>query len=201
MPDKTKMSSQKPENLLEPFLRRWRIQRVLPFIRQVPDCHLLDIGCGWEARFLQEVAPYISKGVGIDPKAPHFPPGGSPELVTTRERLDKQLPFETASFDVVTMLAVLEHLSQAEAIVGEVWRVLKPGGWFVGTVPSRLAQPVLEFLAYRLNIVNPEEIRDHKKYYDRASLKSLLDTRGFTKMGHTYFQLGMNNFFSAQKPQ
>lgn len=201
MPDKTKMSSQKPENLLEPFLRRWRIQRVLPFIRQVPDCHLLDIGCGWEARFLQEVAPYISKGVGIDPKAPHLPPGGSPELVTTRERLDKELPFETASFDVVTMLAVLEHLSQAEAIVGEVWRVLKPGGWFVGTVPSRLAQPVLEFLAYRLNIVNPEEIRDHKKYYDRASLKSLLDKSGFTKMGHTYFQLGMNNFFSAQKPQ
>lgn len=64
------MSQQKSENLLEPLLRRRRIQRVLPFIQKVPGCHLLDIGCGWEARFLREVAPYVARGVGIDPKAP-----------------------------------------------------------------------------------------------------------------------------------
>lgn len=136
------------ENLLTPYLRRWRIPRVLPFIRRMPDCRLLDIGCGWEARFLREIAPYIAKGVGIDPAAP--PLDGEPRLMTIRERLDRALPFETASFDVVSMLAVLEHLSQPEAVVAEVWRVLRPGGWFVGTVPSILGKPVLEFLAFRL---------------------------------------------------
>lgn len=186
------------ENIFDLCLRLWRIRRVLPFIKKVPDCRLLDIGCGWEARFLREMAPYIVKGVGIDPKAPSLEEGG--RLTILRERLDGALPLETGSFDVVSMLAVLEHLARPEAIVSEVWRVLRPGGWFVGTVPSHWGKPVMEFLAFRLNMISREEIQDHKAYYDRASLRALLGRSGFSEIGHRYFQLGMNNFFYAQKP-
>lgn len=147
---------------------------------------------------MREVAPHIAEGVGIDPKAPQLE--GENGLITLRNRLDGELPFESASFDIVTMLAVLEHLAQPRAIVGEVWRVLSPGGWFVGTVPSHMAKPVLEFFAYCLNLINPEEIRDHKTYYNRASLHLLFVENGFLKLGHKYFQLGMNNFFYVQKP-
>ena len=38
------------------------------------------------------------------------------------------LPFADASFDVVLLIAVLEHVSRPERIVEETWRVLKPGG-------------------------------------------------------------------------
>jgi len=58
------------EPFLEPILRRLRIAKVLPILKKFPQCKLLDVGCGWEARFLKAVEPYIASGIGIDFKAP-----------------------------------------------------------------------------------------------------------------------------------
>ncbi|MEO5672872.1 MAG: class I SAM-dependent methyltransferase [Ramlibacter sp.] len=48
------------------------------------------------------------------------------------------MPFGAGEFEVVVMSEVLEHLSDdvLDATLGEVNRVLKPGGRFVGTVPA-----------------------------------------------------------------
>jgi len=183
------------EPLLEPLLRSQRIRRVLPYIRRHANCRLLDIGCGWEAKFLLAVEPYIASGVGVDFKAPELNDG---KLRAIRLTLEDRLPFADNSFDLVTMLAVLEHLAQPEAILREIHRVLAPGGELVLTVPSKVAKPVLEFLAFRLGIVSREEIADHKTYYDRESLVSLMKLTGFKVTKHRYFQLGMNNFCVAK---
>ena len=58
------------EALLESTLRKMRLNRVLPTIKSFKNPNVLDIGCGWEARLLQEIEPYIAKGIGIDFKAP-----------------------------------------------------------------------------------------------------------------------------------
>jgi len=108
--------------------------------------------------------------------------------------LDSKLPFTEGYFDVVTMLAVLEHLSNPLGIVKEIERVLTRKGRLVLTVPSKLSRPVLEFLSYKLKIVNEDEIRDHKKYYDYTELKNLFAQTSLTIERHKYFQLGMNNF-------
>lgn len=184
------------EPILEPLLRKLRMKRILPSIKQYPKCRLLDVGCGWDAVLLREVEPYIDSGVGIDLKAPSIFSG---KIKTYQAVLEGSLSFPDNSFDVVTMLAVLEHLDDAPHIVNEVLRVLTPGGIFIGTVPSKASKPVLEFLSYRMGIVNPDEIRDHKCYYDRFSLKKLLEAGGFYRIQHQYFQLGMNNFFRAHK--
>lgn len=184
------------EQLLEPLLRFMRIKKIRPLLAQSPNCILLDIGCGWEARFLKDVEPLIARGIGIDPKAPDIQ---HPKISTITCHLEDSLPFNDSTFDVVTMLAVLEHLDHAKAVTAEIHRVLRPGGFLCGTVPSLLAKPVLEFLAYKLNIVNPDEIRDHKKYYYRQSIYNLMTDSGFVALQHNYFQLGMNNFFVAKK--
>lgn len=184
------------EPILEPLLRRLRIGRILPIVKQYPECRLLDIGCGWEAKLLHAVEPYIGRGVGIDFKAPDV---HTEKIETQRVVLTDALPFSDSSFDVVTMLAVLEHLDNADRVAKEVYRVLAPGGIFVGTVPSKASKPVLEFLSFQLGLVNPDEIRDHKCYYDRASLSVLFGNAGFSNIRHQYFQLGMNNFFAALK--
>jgi len=173
-----------------------RIKKIRPLLEQSSNCILLDIGCGWEARFLRDVEPYIAWGVGVDSKAPDIQLS---KIRTLSCHLEGNLPFDDSIFDVVTMLAVLEHLDHVNAVVAEVYRVLRPGGIFCGTVPSVLAKPVLEFLAYKLNVVNPDEIRDHKQYYTHLSLQNLMIGAGFATLKHKYFQLGMNNFFVAKK--
>lgn len=185
------------EELLEPILRKMRINRILPIVKHYSQCNLLDVGCGWEARLLLNIEDHIAKGVGIDFKAPDI---CRDKISTISAEISKTLPFESNSFNVVTLLAVLEHLSYPEDILGEINRVLKPGGVLVGTVPSKIAQPVLEFLSYRLGIINPKEISDHKCYYDKDSVTAILQRSGFISIGHKYFQLGMNNFFVAYAP-
>ena len=184
------------EALLEPVLRKMRIRQVLPVLLRHPDCRLLDVGCGWEAKLLKSVEPFVHSAVGIDFKAPKL---ATAKLTTIAATLTDTLPFPDADFDVVTLLAVLEHLAHPEDMVREVARVLKPGGQVIVTVPSLAARPVLEFLAYKLHVVSETEIRDHKRYYDRASLRALFDGTGLYIDHHRYFQLGMNNFLLATK--
>ena len=43
------------EPILESLLRKMRLKQVLPFLRRYPNCGLLDIGCGWEAKLLRPV--------------------------------------------------------------------------------------------------------------------------------------------------
>ena len=78
------------EELLEPLLRRARVAKALPVIRRYPQCRLLDFGCGWGATLLKDVEPYISRGVGIDRKAPAV---ASDKLTTLRADLEAPLPF------------------------------------------------------------------------------------------------------------
>jgi 2-polyprenyl-3-methyl-5-hydroxy-6-metoxy-1,4-benzoquinol methylase len=184
------------EALLEPVLRRMRLHQVLPVLKRHPDCLLLDVGCGHEAKLLRSVEPYVKHGVGIDFKAPSI---DTPTIRTLRSTIKDALPFTDGAFDVVTMLAVLEHLSEPRAIVQEISRVLKPGGQLVLTVPSHAAKPVLEFLAFKVGIVSREEILDHKRYYNRRSLQQLFSSSRLAMDVHRYFQLGMNNFVIATR--
>lgn len=235
------------EALLESLLRQMRLSRVLPTIKSFSNPHVLDVGCGWEARLLKEIAPFIAKGVGIDFKAPDIQTdklhtfayffeskdsqlmGGGQKQVNVQNDeicedshilspshkntesndssdsllsspLHCHLPFANESFDVVCLLAVLEHLSYPLDMLYEIARVLKPNGALVLTVPSHLAKPVLEFLSYKLKIVSEEEIRDHKRYYNKQDLLELIAAvPSLHLQKHKYFQCKMNNFAIIKK--
>lgn len=83
----------------------------------------LDLGCGPRDQVRPlEYAKF--RYVGIDYS------GSSADLLADAHAL----PFADNSFDLVLSYAVLEHLWSPLAGLSEVRRVLKPGGWYVGTV-------------------------------------------------------------------
>jgi ubiquinone/menaquinone biosynthesis C-methylase UbiE len=183
------------EPILEPLLRWFRLRRV---IKEIPaNATILDVGCGSKATFLRAISPRIKLGFGVDFKVANTQFGN---LNTTQVMLDGTLPFEDAIFDVVTMLAVLEHIEQEKLILREIHRVLKDDGKLVITVPSIWSKPILELFSYRLKIISEAEIRDHKRYYDRQKLRQVLvDESNFKHFQHQYFQCWMNNFCKVVK--
>jgi ubiquinone/menaquinone biosynthesis C-methylase UbiE len=183
------------EALLEPLLRQMRLYKVSSYIPQ--NAKVLDIGCGRRASLLKAIAPKIQYGVGIDFKVEPVPVRN---VKTLQLKLDRDLPFEDKCFDVVTMLAVLEHIEHEQAILNEIRRVLKKKGKLVLTVPSIWSQSVLEFLSYRLRIIDEAEIRDHKRYYNRERLNDVLIREAkFTNFEHRYFQFWMNSLCIVTK--
>ena len=74
-------------------------------------------------------------------------PGLRPGITVSTLKLgDERLPLEDASVDVVLLNSVLHHVPDAELLLAEIARVLRPGGLvFVGHEPNRrfYTHPVL----------------------------------------------------------
>lgn len=78
------------------------------------------------------------------------------------------IPLEDASVDVVVCTEVLEHLATPALCIEEIWRVLKPGGVFIGSAPFvfpvhgdpsdyyRYTESGLRYLQRRFSIVKIE---------------------------------------------
>ncbi len=179
---------------LDPLFARLRRRRIMPYVRR--GSSLLDVGCG-KGELLFGLSSFLGSGAGIDQRLTNRIVGN---IRLYGGRIDATLPFSDGSFDAVSLLAVLEHLENPEAILGETRRVLRPGGRILITVPTVYAKPVLEFLAFRLGLVSREGVADHKRYYTRAILAGDLERAGFAIERIHYFELGFNLFAAAEKP-
>jgi SAM-dependent methyltransferase len=161
---------------------------------------ILDVGCGSYPLFLNSTR--FHERYGVDRVNPS---GVGDESLTLIERDIADgagLPFEDAFFDVVTLLAVFEHLDlpALEGLLREIHRVLRPGGVFVMTTPAAWTEAILKVMA-NLRLVSAEEVGEHKATYSRGRIVSFLVGAGFdsAQVRHGTFEAGMNIWATAPK--
>lgn len=102
---------------------------------------LLDLACGTGLVTMRLTRPGL-RAVGID-LAPGMLRAAAPRLDGAAVRGDsRQLPFRSASVDVVTVIWLLHLLPDARPVIAEAARVLRPGGVLVTTVDKAAAHDV-----------------------------------------------------------
>jgi SAM-dependent methyltransferase len=97
---------------------------------------LVDLGCGGGALW-NTVAPLCDRYVGVDAvRYPGFPAAGT-FVEANLDALPVPLPDGAAACCVA--VETVEHLENPRALVREMVRLTRPGGWLVVTTPNQLS--------------------------------------------------------------
>jgi SAM-dependent methyltransferase len=186
--------------LLEPTLARLRARRADRLIpSDLRGGRILDVGCGSYPYFLSHTS--FKEKLAVERQHPV----GAPEGIRWFEldlNATPELPFPDGHLDVVTMLAVVEHLDPAslELLFADIRRVLRPGGRLVVTTPASWSDGLLKLMA-RLRLVSAEEIDEHVFAYTQPLLGWYFGRAGFARdrVRFGYFEGGLNLWATADR--
>jgi SAM-dependent methyltransferase len=159
---------------------------------------LLDLGCGdgLIGQILFGASGEID--VGLDPWTGQLRRAAAAGAYDHVDRgYGHALPYPDASFATVFSNSVLEHIPDLEPVLQEVARVLKPGGWFIFTVPSDAFRQMLNGYAERVTAgdrdgaeayaASVDERLEHHHYHSPGEWRALLSEAGLTLLKAEYF--------------
>ncbi len=164
------------ERTFDPTRTRYRFaQALLP--PASPGATLVDVG-GGAGEFCRVARELSYQTTLID---------GNPRSVEAERRrgftaLETDLTYPITdlpdnAFDIVVSLEVIEHIVTAELLLGEMARVLKPGGLMI------LSTPNFGFIKDRLNYLrgaNAKEEGYHFRFYTKSKLAAMVRDAGLT---------------------
>jgi SAM-dependent methyltransferase len=165
---------------------------------------ILDIGCGigTYVRRLRDFSPEV---YGID-IAMHRLTQGAAQVPNLLAAVGEHLPFAGASFDVVLLNEVIEHVANDRATLLEAMRVLRRGGHVVIYAPNRLYPFETHgvYLGHRyvfgnIPFVNylPDRLRNrlvpHARAYRRREMQRLVAGLPARVIIHGYVYPGFDN--------
>lgn len=171
-----------PADVLDAELARW----LRPLA--VEGRRVLDVGCGDGERYAQAL---VAAGVelhGVDPSQVAVERARAVGIDAAVGDATRGLDHPDASFDGVVCFEVLEHLFLPARAVAEMYRVLKPGGTLIASVPNvgHWRNRCEHFLLGRFQPGgSPDTSRDapwrdpHIRFFNKRSFRALFVEAGF----------------------
>ena len=157
-----------------------------------PGARLLDVGCGYGDFILACRARGWSVVGAAQEASPIF--AWKEMLGLEVVTVDALAALPDASFDVITLWHVFEHLADPRALLTEARRLLKPGGRLLIEVPNyggwhgRLGGAAWHHL----------DVPRHLLHFDRGTLASMLSSAGLEPEHWSTFSLEYDTFGTAQ---
>ena len=159
--------------------QRGNLQANLDFLARTnlltPGDRILEIGCGI-GTVVAELARqgYEAMGTDISQVAIEY---GRAKYSNVRLEVQpaEELPYPDGTFDVVLSFDLFEHIARIDRHVGEVQRVLKPGGHYLFETPNKLSNVIAETLACK----SLKWRRVHPSLHTPGQLRRRLARHGF----------------------
>jgi 2-polyprenyl-3-methyl-5-hydroxy-6-metoxy-1,4-benzoquinol methylase len=180
---------------LDRAIRAIRLRRVG---KHLPDrAAALDVGC-YDGSLFSRYASTISLGVGIDPLIAAPSQNGRFRFIADTFPSDA-LGHTNGTFDVITFIAVLEHVPTDDL---PVWRdacesLLRPGGLVIATIPSPAVDTILHGLM-RVGLVEGMSVHEHHGV-DPRSIAAVLSSGSLREIAHQRFEFRLNNLYVFRK--
>jgi ubiquinone/menaquinone biosynthesis C-methylase UbiE len=145
-----------------------------------PNSPVLEVGCG-DASFTKELARYSPDVTAIDISSAQIAENNKrfAGIKFLQHDVAEQFPFAADSFEVVWCSEVLEHLFDPAFALREMYRIMKPGGRLMVTVPyhGRFKNVLIALFKWDEHFVpsNP-----HIRFYTKQTLGRLAAQAGFS---------------------
>jgi 2-polyprenyl-3-methyl-5-hydroxy-6-metoxy-1,4-benzoquinol methylase len=174
------------------YLQKKRIEQAIAFIRT--GSRVLDIGCD-DGLLFEFLGSSLKRGVGIDPALHNRIIADKYELIPGIFPADLKV---SEKFDVVTILAVIEHFSKhvLESLNHSCCELLDEKGLVVITVPSAPVDSILKALLF-FRIIDGMATEEHHGFKPDDTLCYFL--KNFKLIKRKTFQFGLNNLFVFEK--
>ena len=159
------------------LLRVW-LEKLNIGLKTRPNIFELGCGTGEVTSFLNKYGR--TKSIDVSPEAVKYCKEKGLKNVFLQDVVEYDVKKEANKYDYAFALDVLEHIQDDTAAMKNTYDVLKPGGYFIVTVP-----------AYKFLWSHHDEALHHKRRYHSLEISQKLKDTGFEirKISHFVFFL------------